>query len=211
VEALSAFVVAALFLGAALLPYLLVEQRWRWRWREVQSGVIAAHASEGGGIYRAEGTVPTYLTRAPRLVRLAAFSCLVFGQMFVPGLLLGAFGLIAGGIGMVSIPGLITAAKLYRAGLALLRREPRASYFAARNAAAWSLWLNGSVFGITLLAALITHATSVDFWAFFAFVNGYGLLSVVQALLLLSTARRHEDALFAPSQLIRIAPDYYAA
>jgi hypothetical protein len=176
----------------------------------VQSGETAAHEG-GGGVYRVEGTVPLFLTRAPALVRLAAFSCFLFGQMFVPGLLVGAFGLLAGGIGMVSIPGLITAAKLYRAGLALLRREPRAAWFAARNAAAWALWLNGTVFALSMVTAVMAHTASVDFWAFIGFVNGYGLLSVLQALLLLAATRRHEDALFAPSQLTRLQRDYYAA
>ena len=47
--------------------------------------------------------------------------------------------------GLVSIPGLITAAKIYSTGMALLRRSPREAYFKARNAAAWALWLNGII------------------------------------------------------------------
>jgi hypothetical protein len=201
-----------IFLGlltAAGLPYLILEHRWRWRWREVPAGLAPAHEASGA-VYRQEGTVSTYLREAPPLIRMAAFSCLLFGQMFVPGLLVGAFGLIVGGIGMVSIPGLITAAKLYCAGLALLRREPRAAYFGARNAAAWALWLNGTIFAVTTSIALVARISSVDFWAFYATLNGYGLLSVLQALLLIYATRKHEDALFAPSQLVRIAAKMYA-
>jgi hypothetical protein len=187
---------------AAAVPYLLVEPRWRWRWREVEAGRVAADDLDGG-IYRASGTVPTYLRGAPARVRFAAYTCLLFGQMFVPGLLVGAFGLLAGGIGLVSIPGLITAAKLYRTGLLLLRREPREAYFAARNAAAWALWLNGLIMAASF-ALLLTplRPTSEAGLGLFLLINGYGFCSIVQALFVRSAVDKFEDALFAPSQLI---------
>src|SRR5262245_633931 len=97
-------------LAAAAIPYLLVERRWRWRWREVEIGRLPAESV--GGFYRAGGTVPEFLTQAPRLVRATSYTCFFFGQMFIPGLCMGAFGLVAGGIGLVSVPGLIVAAKL---------------------------------------------------------------------------------------------------
>lgn len=183
---------------AAALPYVFVERRWRWRWNEVASGRVPAAAP--GGIYRDAGDVPRYYVEAPRRVRWAAFTCLLFGQMFVPGLLVGAFGLIAGGLGVVSIPGLITAAKLYRAGLSLLRREPRLAYFRARDAAAWALWLNAIILaGSLVLLALPIRPTSHAGLDFVAFVDGYGVASILQALLLRLTARAYEDALFADS------------
>lgn len=192
----SLLVVAFVALLAAALPYVFVESRWRWRWREIEVGRVAADGG-GGGIYRAGGEVPRFLGAAPPLVRAAAFSCFLFGQMFVPGLLLGVLGMVMGGIGLVSIPGLITAAKLYRAGLALLRREPRAAYFRARDAAAWALWLNGILMCGSLLALpLLRHPTG---WAVAGVLDGYGLLSIAQALLLRQATRQHEDALFAGS------------
>jgi hypothetical protein len=196
---------------AAALPYAVVEARWRWRWREVESGEVAAH--QGAlGVYRAEGTVPTFLRQAPPLVRWAAYTSLLFGQMFVPGLLLGSFGLLAGGIGLVSIPGLITAAKLYRSGLQLLHRDPRESYFSARSAAAWALWLNAIVFAGSLVVALAPlRPTSTAAWQLMLFINGYGLASVLQALLVLRATSRWEDALFAPSQLVRLGSTLVAA
>ena len=182
----------------AAVPYVLVERRWRWRWREVEAGAIDVF-NDGGGAYRAGGTVPTYRARAPGLVRGVAFSCLFFGQMFVPGLLLGSFGLLAGGVGLVSIPGLITAAKLYRAGIQLLKRQPREAYFGGRNAAAWALWLNGVVFGASLLIALTPlRPTTEGGFVLMGLINAYGLASVLQALLLLRATDRFEDALFAP-------------
>jgi hypothetical protein len=185
-------------LALAAIPYFLVERRWRWRWREVATGEMDAFA-DGGGAYRAGGTVPVFLERAPATVRAAAFTSLLFGQMFVPGLLLGAIGLLAGGVGLVSIPGLITAAKLYRAGINLLKRQPREAYFGARNAAVWALWLNTIVFACSILIAVTPlHPRGDEGWMLMAFVDGYGLLSILQALLVLRATDRWEDALFAP-------------
>jgi hypothetical protein len=185
-------------LAAAAVPYFLVERRWRWRWREVEAGEIDAFA-DAGGAYRGAGTVPTYLSHAPVDVRLAAFTCLLFGEMFVPGIVLGAFGLLAAGVGLVSIPGLITAAKLYRAGINLLKRQPREAYFGARNAAMWAIWLNVIIFvGSVFFCLTPMHPTNNGSWLLLVLVNGYGLLSVLQALLVLRATSRWEDALFAP-------------
>jgi hypothetical protein len=204
-------VVLGLLLSAAL-PYLLVESKWRWRWREVEVGRLPTHLGEQS-LYRDAGTVPTYLRRAPRMIRIAAFTCFLFGQMFVPGLLMGAFGLIAGGIGLVSIPGLITAAKLYASGLALLRREPRVAYFKTRNAAAWALWLNGIVFAGSLIIGAVVRmgAGNEVVWAFIAFFNGYGLLSALQAWLCLRATSRYEDALFLPTEATKVNGTWYRA
>jgi hypothetical protein len=193
---LIALALASLLL-AAVLPYFVVERGWRWRWREVEIGRLPVFSD--GGLYRAGGSVPDFLERAPQQVRAAAFSCLLFGQMFIPGLFLGAFGLVAGGLGVVSIPGLITAAKLYGAGLALLRREPHAAYRKAKSAALWALWLNGVIAGLSVIVvgvAVVKAAWGVC--AFVGLVNLYGALSVGQALFLLATIRRYEDALFQP-------------
>jgi hypothetical protein len=200
-DGLVALLLVALgMLFCAALPYVLVESRWRWRWREVEAGRVQADGAGAGGIYRAGGDVPRYLSEAPRVVRWAAFTSLLFGQMFIPGLLLGLSGLVMGGLGLVSIPGLITAAKLYRAGLALLRREPRVAWFRARDAANWALWLNGVILAgsLMMLAVLFRHL-SPGALVGMAFVNGYGLLSMLQALLVRHAVAVHEDALFAPT------------
>jgi hypothetical protein len=115
--------------------------------------------------------------------------------MFVPGLLLALIGLFAGGVGFVAIPGLVTAAKIYRTGVALLRRETRAAAFRAREAAAWALWLNGIVFVASLffVPQAFAHAALARS---LAFIDGYGALSMLQALLMLRCAHVWEDALF---------------
>lgn len=187
-------IVAFVALLGASLPYVFVEARWRWRWREVPAGRVVADATSTG-VYRGGGDVPRYLHEAPRLVRWTAFSCFLFGQMFVPGLAMGLFGLVMAGVGIVSIPGLITAAKIYRVGFSLLRREHRVAVFRARDAAAWALWLNGVIFVGSLLfvpRALDHHGVA----GIIVFVDAYGALSILQALLMLRAVRVWEDAFF---------------
>jgi hypothetical protein len=208
-DALLIFVLIAIgLLVAATLPYLIVETRWRWRWREVEIGRANIHDG-GGGLYRAPGTVPVFRRRAPGLVRAAAFTSLLFGQLFVPGLLIGSIGLIAGGIGLVMIPGLITNAKLYSSGLALLRREPRVAYFRARNAVAWALWLNGILFALSVAVMVLLRPWDAGAWWCFGILNGHGLLATAQALLLRRATRVHEDALFAPTEALSLGRHLY--
>ena len=187
-------IIAFVMLLGATLPYVFVETRWRWRWREVPAGRIAADGASLG-VYRDGGEVPRYMQEAPRLVRWTAFSCFLFGQMFVPGLAMGLFGLVMAGVGIVSIPGLITAAKIYRVGFSLLRREHRLAVFRARDAAAWALWLNGIIFVGSLLFVprALDHGGVAGI---IVFVDAYGALSILQALLMLRAVRVWEDAFF---------------
>ena len=191
---ITLFVIVFVASLTAALPYVFVESRWRWRWREVEVGRVAAERANG--IYRQAGDVPRYAAQAPALVRVAALSCFVFGQMFVPGIVLGIVGMVVSGVGLVSIPGLAVAAKIYRTGFALLRREPRAAYFRAREAATWALWLNGILMSGALIALFMIGPFGI---AIVGVVEGYGALSIAQALLLLHVARKYEDAFFAGS------------
>jgi hypothetical protein len=117
--------------------------------------------------------------------------------------------LVAGGVGLVMIPGLITMAKLYLAGLALLRREPRVAYFRARNAAAWTLWLNGVELALTLVLALVLGPHEDEVWIVFGAFNGWSLVCAAQALLLLKASSASEDALFLPTEAVRLGPNLY--
>ena len=130
--------------AASFLPPLLfffayrrAERRSRRAWADVARPPFVV--SEGAA-YRAPRPIAMgHLDRAPGLVRLAAGSSIVLGSMFVPGLALGLFGLIAGGIGLVSIPGLFVAASLWGVGHQLLRRQKPER---AVSIATWSLVLN---------------------------------------------------------------------
>ncbi len=192
--------VFAVWIGAALLPGAVLEKRWRWRWQEVESGEIPAHA--GTALYRESGRVPTYLREAPVAVRFAALTCLLLGQLLLPGMVLATLGMFFFGAGMLIIPILVTAGKLYRAGLLLLRREPRTAYFATRNAAIWSLWCVGLGVVASVLLALELGWTLLAVWLPIA------ALIVAQALLLLSVTRRFEDTLFASSRLVRLGDQW---
>jgi hypothetical protein len=188
---------AGIFFGAAALPYAVLEKRWRWRWQEVESGKISAVS--GTALYREAGYVPTYMREAPQPVLLAAYSCLLLGQLLMPGLVLATLGMFIFGLGMVLIPILVTAGKLYRAGLMLLRREPRAAYFASRNAAWWSL----ACAAAGVVASLVVCLEAFD-WTFLLVASFAFTVIIGQALLLLHVTRRYEDALFAPSRMVRL-------
>ena len=102
------------------------------------------------------------------------------------------------GVGVVSIPGLITAAKIYRVGFSLLRRDYRVAVLRARDAAAWALWLNGIIF----VGSLLFVPRALDhrgIGGVIGFVDAYGALSILQALLMLRAARVWEDAFFTDS------------
>jgi hypothetical protein len=187
----------ALWIGAALVPYLILGKRWQWRWQEVETGEMPAHAN--AGLYREPGRVPTFMREAPASIRAAAFTSLLFGQLVLPGLLIATMGMFFFGLGMLVVPILITAGKLYRAGLMLLRREPRTAYFAARNAAWWSLWCTG--IGLVASMAVIYFSFSWEFVFAAAFV---AVVITAQAMLILHATQRWEDALFAPSRLVRL-------
>jgi hypothetical protein len=189
--------IVALWIGAAALPFFIFARRWRWRWQEVTNGEAPVHA--GASLYREAGTVPTYLREAPPLVRAAAFSCLLLGQLLIPYLVIACMALFFFGIGLVLLPIIITAGKLYRAGLLLLRREPRTAYFAARNAAFWSLWC----VGLGGFGCFVTLCAAFDWGLLAAMVLAITVI-VAQALLLLRATRRYEDALFASSRMVRL-------
>jgi hypothetical protein len=201
-----------LFALIAAIPFWVTEKRWRWRWQEVQAGLLPvdAHANafrDGGA------TVPTFHRSAPTRLRWAAYSCIFFGQMFVPGLIAGVFGLLALGIGVVSIPGLITAAKLYGTGFALLRRDPRGgALWSAESAAAWGIWLNGVIAAISV--PIIVYSIGGRHWETFwlcMFFDGYGALSIAQALFLRHTVRRYRAELLQSSVPAPVAPPLSSA
>src|SRR5262245_41627778 len=94
----------------ALLPYAFVERKWRWRWREVEIGRERVYADYEGAYRGSAATVPRFRERAPGLVRAATFFALFFGQLCIPGMLLGALGLIAAGAGLLLLPGIVANA-----------------------------------------------------------------------------------------------------
>jgi len=176
-----------------LLP--LVVPTWMWfrrapdasrNWVPQQIGTRRLDA----GSYR-ETEVPVFGQAGPPWeVRLAALGSWVLGTMFVPGLLLGLVGLFAAGVGLISVPGLILAARLFRLGTPLLRGEPDAAP-QARSAARYAMVLNIVVLVGCLVTALLSlrflsGSLRSDLGALFAavMVAVYALLSIGHARLL---------------------------
>jgi hypothetical protein len=201
-----ALLIPAIWLAAAALPYFLLERRWQWRWQEVPDGEAPAHS--GAGLYREAGTVTTYLRRAPAAVRAVAFSCLLFGELVLPLGAIATVGMFFFGMGIALLPILITGGKLYRAGLLLIRREPRTAYFAARNAARWSLWC--TAVGLVLACVIMSLTPEVYGWPFVACVLFGAAVVTAQGLLILRVTQKHEDELFASSRLVRLGDQWVA-
>lgn len=138
--------------------------------------------------YRTQAMVTGYSTRAPVEIRLAAASCFAFGIAFIPGLLLGLFGLLVMGVGLLSIPGLYVAHELWRAGHWLLQ----ASFEQARRAAHVSKMFNFvlMVIGVTTLG--LEALTGADrAWLVLTGVSlGYVFLSLAHAAWIESVSAR---------------------
>ncbi|MFO7561728.1 MAG: hypothetical protein R6X02_03705 [Enhygromyxa sp.] len=117
----------ALFIFGGLATYTIGERRHRHRWRRFEQRPLAQPASP---FRREAGPAPTraVLTqqRAPALIRRTALWSIYMGQMAVPGGLLGLIGAMFGGLGLLSIPGMILALRIWRLGYAMLRRDPEA-------------------------------------------------------------------------------------
>lgn len=163
---------------------LLTERRWRDAW-PVET---VSHARLDQGAYRTvEQRTELRGAHAPTLIRLIAWTCFLFGQMFVPGLLAGLFGLIAYGLGLLSIPGLILAWRLFGLGTAMLRRDADVPS-RARQLASFATTLNVIILGIVALAVLISRDPR---WLLVALP--YPLMSIAHAMLLRHVAERFEQ------------------
>ncbi|MFO0648099.1 MAG: hypothetical protein U0326_17805 [Polyangiales bacterium] len=181
-------VMAGLFVGVPTTMWLTTLPYAERRWQPHQIGT--QHV--GGGSYR-DTEVPRFSDSGPpRVVHLAAMGSWILGAMFVPGLLAGLVGLLAAGIGAVSIPGLILAWRLFFLGAPLLRGDPDAP-MRARGAATFARTLNAVVLTIcgiaclTQLPRLVRGGQSNDalgVMMFAAAVAFYAVVSIVHARLL---------------------------
>jgi hypothetical protein len=183
------------------------------RWLPRQDGVETI----APGSYR-EATAPTFTAAGPpAVVKLAAIGSWALGQMFVPGLLLGLFGLLAMGLGLISIPGLILAATLFRLGTPLLRGEIEAAK-KARSAATFAFMLNAIVVAATL-AGMVLNLTSFGFGhrlvesiSFGGPILLYAALSIAHGVLLRRAATEIEKNHAAQTAMdttgVRIAPEF---
>ena len=177
---MEAFVLTVLglvvyFVAIPAVPYLEHESRHRERWRRLRPVPVAE--AEPGGPFRGRASEREYLVEelgAPRLVKAVSVVSLVLGHMFIPGLLVGLLGLVAYGLGLLSIPGLVLAAGIYRNAFGLLRCEPEAAA-KARRLADFAVVLNVVVMGVASLLMLI------DLWGLGLFISVYAVISLLHA------------------------------
>lgn len=172
---MEAAAIASLFVFGGLLTYTICERRHQRRWWMIDARV----AEDDRGPYRVDGG-PILMQRvlirrrAPALIRRTALWSIYMGQMAVPGALLGLIGMFAAGLGLVSIPGLALAIRIWRLGYALLRRDPEA-VAEARQLVPFAIWLNV----VTLLVGGV--ALLLGAWGLTLVLWPYGLVSLAHA------------------------------
>lgn len=209
------FAIVALVIGA---PTAMWFKTWpdallRWLPRVVGTENIAR------GQFR-DAVVPKFRSDGPPMeVRLAALGSWILGAMFVPGLLMGLIGLVMMGLGLVSIPGLILAARLFLLGRPLLLGEPGAAA-RARSLAQFARILNYVVLAVcsvglmaqvpdVLRHGLASNAMGlVGLWLSVAL---YGGISLTHASLLDRAAKAIEEEGFAPQALAGVRIDAQGA
>ncbi len=194
-EMLTLLLALTVPIATALLPFWVLERRFRVFWAGLPLERVTVRAAP----YRGARVIPGHTQRAPALVRWAALSSFFMGQMFIPGILLGLVGLMAMGVGLISIPGLIIAARLWAAGVHLLKGTPE-SIGKARSAARWSVQLNVLISVVCIaggIFASIAYARSEyygrdDLGALLVLLGltqAYALLSFGQAALIARATR----------------------
>lgn len=187
-----------LFVFGGLLTYTTAERRGRPAWR------LQTHTTvpSPGGPFRVDaGPAVTELRvvaeRAPPKVRMTALASIYLGQMAIPGALLGMFGVLFGGLGLVSIPGLILAVRIWTLGFKLLRRDPSAAA-EARALRRFAIRLNVVACGIAVALPLLLDPDAI---LLTVVLLGYGAISFIHANamgdcaeLLEADARRRAEA-----------------
>jgi hypothetical protein len=168
---------ASLFVFGGLFTYRICERRHRSNWRRGHAGTR---------------------TRAPKLIRRTALWSIYMGQMALPGGLLGLFGTLFAGVGLLSIPGMILAVRIWRLGYAMLRRDPDAEQ-EARKLEQFAVALNIVVvsLGVLLLALLPSTGTAVLLLTLVAYagVSAAHAKAMRRCAELLETKRRLDEAI----------------
>jgi len=181
---------AALSFAIAGVLYAWVERRARPHW----AGVAVRSASVGSP-YRASTLAVEHLSRAPRLVRVAAFASFAFGQVFVPALVFVLATFRFDGLGVPLFPGVVIALVTWCCGWLLLRRSAQATEI-VRLVARVTLGLNGALLVLSAAHFVVVEAR----WAgplhecsasTVLAVCVFATASLPQAFLMLMSVRAH--------------------
>lgn len=148
----------ALFVFTGLATYTICERRHRARWTRFEQRPDPHETSP----FRDEAGPPPTRTvmvqqRAPKLIRTTALWSIYMGQMAVPGGMLGLFGLVFGGLGLIGVPGMILAVRIWRLGYAMLRRDHDAEH-EARALHRFAVRLNAILIAFACVLALLDDA-----------------------------------------------------
>lgn len=169
-------VLASLFVFGGLFTYTVWERAHRGKWGRLHAGTLR--------------------TRAPQAIRRTALWSIYMGQMALPGGMLGLLGTMFAGIGLISIPGMILAIRIWRLGHTLLRRDPKAEE-EARSLARFAVLLN--LVGVAI-AVVLFLLYSTQFAAISLTLLVYGGVSLAHAKAmrrcaeLLAAERQHDEA-----------------
>ncbi|MDP3273911.1 MAG: hypothetical protein Q8Q09_01865 [Deltaproteobacteria bacterium] len=143
-----------LMASTAIIPWvmwIITKRKGEGRWTRRADGMTQVGEDYRGAV------APTFAApEAPIEVKLAAVGCWALGQMFIPGLAAGVVGLFML-VGLVSIPGLILAARLFLLGKPLLRGELAAAE-KADSLAVFATVLNTVILalvGVTVAASVL--------------------------------------------------------
>lgn len=170
--------VLALFVFGGLQTYTMTERKHRTAWRRVDRALETERDEPFRRVAEPAATRPVLgLERAPKTIRRTALWSMYMGQMAIPGGLLGLFGLLFGGLGLVGIPGMILAIRIYTLGYKLLRRDPKAEA-EARYLARFAIVLN--VVAITI-GLVLTLATQGELAPLAVILAAYGTVSFAHA------------------------------
>lgn len=123
---------------------------WRWGMRAARDRWLPRPGSVervDRGAFREAHLRGMVAAGPPAVVHAAALGCWCLGAAFLPGLLVGLFGLLFWGLGLAFIPGLVLAWRLLFLGAPLLRGEAGAAA-RATGAAEFARLLNYVVLGV---------------------------------------------------------------
>lgn len=174
-------IVAVYFIAVPAATFLICERSHRLRW--VRHTRILRDEREPGAPLRtaAAGAVDGwrgYVAErrgAPEVVKVVATTSLVLGHMFVPGLFAALIGLYVYGLGLLAVPGLVLAARIYGNAFGLLRCEPDAAR-QARELQRFAVRLN-----VVVLAAVAAWVVCVGLEVIAMVTASYAAISLLHA------------------------------
>lgn len=209
-------ILGVVILAIPLVAYAVLEARWRSRWPEV----AVHHSAEsvaGDGAYR-RGTLRASWTEAlhgsaPGVVRLAAFSCFLVGMSAIVSAPPWVCGVIYAFdpspplwdvlLVVAFVPGVVAAALVSAAGVALLRGDLGGADRATARAQGFVIALNATLFAVSAgaLALLDSQHHTEGLWL----PVFYTPLSVAQAVftraMFLRNARHFRGAGSEPERM----------